>query len=196
VSGQIESRCFSRLYALWRADFAFSAPSRAANASLNSSTAGKFRVLNPSGSKTTLLRYALMHTSTQGFLALAAFLLSAQDVRCVSLHGLAAPWRQGRTSDLSSEFSQLPNPVSALRVRAEGAQPIALLAKAAATVSTAAASALDFNKVWKFRAQQAEHLPNDTCMYSTQNFSWLAAFVRLLRTLSQHHWMLSKQECR
>lgn len=33
-----------------------------------------------------------------------------------------------------------------MRVRAEGAQPIALLAKAAATVSTAAASALDFNK--------------------------------------------------
>jgi hypothetical protein len=87
----------------------------------------------------------------KALLALAAAVISVHHVQCISLHGLASPWRGTGSIDLQSEFvhnsASVPN-LRSSRDRDHGRHPVALLANAAASVSAAATSALDFEKVF------------------------------------------------
>jgi hypothetical protein len=105
----------------------------------------------PVSVRATLLRFAGMQI--QALLALVAAIISVHHVQCISLHGLASPWRRTGSSDLQSEFVQNSASVPNLRSSRDHGHPVALLAKAAATVSAAATSALDFEKVKFDRVQ-------------------------------------------
>ncbi len=82
----------------------------------------------------------------QALLALVAAIISVNHVQCISLHGLASPWRRTGISDLQSDFVHNAASVPNLRSSRDG-HPVALLANAAASVSAAATKALDFEKV-------------------------------------------------
>jgi hypothetical protein len=84
---------------------------------------------------------------TQALLALVATMASVHHVQCISLHGLASPWRRTGISDLQSEFVHNSASVPNLRSSRDHGHPVALLANAAASVSAAATSVLDFDKV-------------------------------------------------
>ena len=99
----------------------------------------------PVSVQATLLRFAGMQI--QALLALVAAIISVHHVQCIALHGLAAPWRRTGISDLQSEFVQNPASMPNLRGSRDRGHPVALLANAAASVTAAATSALDFDKV-------------------------------------------------
>jgi hypothetical protein len=95
---------------------------------------------------TTLPRFAGMHTQ-QALFALAAAVIGVHHVQCISLHGMASPWRRTGMSDLQGDLFHNSASVPNLRSSRDQGHPVALFAKAAATVSKAATTALDFEKV-------------------------------------------------